>query len=851
MSGVRAHIASRLRSSSLSAVPPSQHSSNYSPDLAKIAASVLYRSPLPSQEGRPVFILNAAALPDSHEADYDSLLPYVLARLPEEDELLKGFEYEVVFFAGDGDGSPTNKKHRPGWGWFLQAYHVLSRAMRKRLQRLYIVHEKAWVRILTEIFSTIVSPKFRRKIYHLSNLTQLAREIQIENLLIPPSTYLADRRVCEHISAFNGSGKRAFGARAPFPTGSNGKTRFPRVLRETTSFVLMEQNITSEGLFRVPPHSRLRDALKEAYDRGQKYIIWKDNEVTLPVPPYPHAQHQDEILAEVAPTDAYSVFMAAALIKAWYASLRQPIFPTDSYRDLKRLYGDSQEILELDKLTDLFSPTSEWSLLPGISREILCRHLLPLMSAIAARQEENKMTAENLAVCFAPGLLCGPDQLEDAKMSSIIRRIFTQAVDMWTEGLREACGQNEEAFYNELELPKDENDWEDPADAKRDSADSKGSLEDQMSGITLLDNEKMPTYHEPQETQGEALPPPLPPRSRAPSAKSSADSVQRKPAPPLSVPPRYSTVISDAPEDVAESPITYAATTDGFAPPRNDDNRIGQPPNVPPRWSAQTDEKKSGTSNPVPVLPMSASTRAQEDAPFSHVSSTTTATPPTVAPRLNIPKRKTLTAMQIDNVSKAVVAQDEAHKHPMGGMALPGLTGNYYSNNSIAKRGPSSTYASSEGVSSPQLTSPQSAVSAPASEPAFRRPSIPFSATSSTTSRSPSINSLARPVYPVTPQVPIINAPTKASTLPIPAAAPRLRTPSPSLMQRMPSFENFAKDQSKKDDADAETGVARGRTLKPKKMNLKKQSVEDLRRLYEERAGTASVLVQTAKQKGV
>jgi Rho GTPase-activating protein 1 len=28
------------------------------------------------------------------------------------------------------------------------------------------VHEKAWVRILTEIFSTIVSPKFRRKIYH-------------------------------------------------------------------------------------------------------------------------------------------------------------------------------------------------------------------------------------------------------------------------------------------------------------------------------------------------------------------------------------------------------------------------------------------------------------------------------------------------------------------------------------------------------------------------------------------------------------------------------------------------------------------------------------------------------------
>jgi Rho GTPase-activating protein 1 len=166
MSGMRAKVANRLRSSSLSAVPPPRQSSDYSTDMARAATSILYRSPIPSKEGRPVFILNAAAMPDTHETDFDSLLPYVLARLPEEDDLLKGYEYEVIFFAGDGDGGATSKKHRPGWGWFLQAYHVLSRAMRKRLQKLYIVHEKAWVRILTEIFSTIVSPKFRRKTYH-------------------------------------------------------------------------------------------------------------------------------------------------------------------------------------------------------------------------------------------------------------------------------------------------------------------------------------------------------------------------------------------------------------------------------------------------------------------------------------------------------------------------------------------------------------------------------------------------------------------------------------------------------------------------------------------------------------
>lgn len=163
---MRRNFANRLRSSSLTAVPPPRTSRDYSRELADTAASILYRSPLPSPAGLPVYVLNAAAFPDTHETDYDSLLPYVLARLPGEEELIEGREYEVVFFAGGDAGETSGRKGRPGWGWFVQAYNVLSRAMRKRLQKLYIVHERSWVRVLTEVFSTIVSPKFRRKIVH-------------------------------------------------------------------------------------------------------------------------------------------------------------------------------------------------------------------------------------------------------------------------------------------------------------------------------------------------------------------------------------------------------------------------------------------------------------------------------------------------------------------------------------------------------------------------------------------------------------------------------------------------------------------------------------------------------------
>jgi Rho GTPase-activating protein 1 len=157
----------RNRAHSLSTVPPPLASEDYSPALAKAATSILYRSPIPSKSGHTIYILNVAALPDTHEVDYDSLLPYVLSRLPGEEDLIKGVKYEIVLFAGAGPESATGgKKNQPGWGWFVQAYHVLSRAMRKRIQRLYIVHEKTWVRVLAEMFSTVVSHKFRRKVVH-------------------------------------------------------------------------------------------------------------------------------------------------------------------------------------------------------------------------------------------------------------------------------------------------------------------------------------------------------------------------------------------------------------------------------------------------------------------------------------------------------------------------------------------------------------------------------------------------------------------------------------------------------------------------------------------------------------
>ncbi|KAK7555848.1 divergent CRAL/TRIO domain-containing protein [Phyllosticta citricarpa] len=830
-----AQRATRLRSSSLSAIPPPRNSVDYDPELAKNAASILYRSPIPSQSGLAVYILNAAALPDTDEVDFDALLPYVLARLPGEEELLSGTEYEVIFFAGGDVERAGSKKNRPGWGWFIQAYHVLSRAMRKRLQKLYIVHERSWVRILVEMFSSIVSPKFRRKIVHVSTLTQLALHIPVENLLIPPSAYLHDRRLSPDIYVPYASGRRAFSVAQPFPMNAKGETRLPRVLRETTLFLLMDQNIKTEGLFRIPPHSRLKDVLKEAYDRGQKFIIWKDNGVTLPIPYYDNADNPEAVIKEVDVKDAYGVYMAAGLIKTWYAELRSPIFPQTSYRELRKLFGSPDDVPSLEQLIELISPKSEWSAIPAVARAILVRHLLPMLSTVTEHQKDNKMNAENLAVCFAPTLVCGPDQIEDAKMSTIVRRVLQEAIEMWENGLREACGIASGTFWLELRAPANPEEYEDPLEVTRkprpqseDFTVESPSEEDagfadserQCSGIILEDND----------------PPALPPRPSASSSHTPISPVgsddthfRRKPAPSVQVPPRYSSILAQeaggAP--VATSPVSHAATTDGFAPrnPFADDKDLeGQPgvkgllPPIVPNHRSLTLEQSS--LKPEPVIQAFPSLRKQQEAAVKQFDGKVRG-PPGLA--------DIIAAGPSDGITrKPLRSESGSSGSPLAtsGLDTPLTTDSH-------SLSPNDVDFRRLDIS----TSPTTSASI-SHESLFDDARARNSSTQRTRSRSrgPNISSLARPVYQTAhPSAQPPGAPP-ARPLPANAAQDSIAKPlrvSEGLLRRMPSFQT---------PPPIPTDPVR-------KLDLKKKSVDDLRKLYEERTGSAKSLVEVGRER--
>ena len=786
----------RQRSASLSTVPPAQTDNDYHPELAAIAASILYRSPLPSKSGRPIYVLNAAAFPDAFEVDYDSLLSYVLARLPGEEELLSGTEYEIVFFAGgQPDGATTEKKQGPGMGWYLQAYHVLSRATRKKLQRLYIVHPRTWVRVLLGVFGTIVSPKFRRKIIHVNTLSQMALHIPMEKLLIPPSVYLQDRKISPDIYVPYVTGKRAFGVRHPLPKNLNtGETRLPRVLRETTNFILMPPNIGTEGLFRIPPHSILAGALKEAYDRAQRFIVWKERGATLVEPGIDPA-----LVDEVRMEDAYGVHLAASLIKQWYRDLREPIIPETCYETLKDRYGSPDVEVKPEDLVDLILPLSNASPLTTTSRQILTRHLLPLLSEVAIHEPENKMSSENLAILFSMCLVCGSNQLEDAKVSSVVKRILQAAIEMWPE-LRVGMNLSRHTFFSDLKDPTDLREYEDPLEEEMPLPRRKGANVTQEDTtepeeghrIVLEDSEDVPVLP-PRKRDASLLQkaPMLPPRPAAPSNvppnSAGSDSMsaipKRKPAPHIIDPPRYSTVF-DADGNsinVADSPTSYAPP-DGFGPPKRG------------AWSYDESEKRGF---PAPALHEPAESQ----------------------PVVNLPKRKALSSeVKATEPVETLVASN---------------TRSASESAAIAKLAAQKAAANlTQQIAATNLTQvgSRNIVQSPESVPSegdgvFRKPTWPASARAS---------SLAKPVLPPrhSQTVPVTSSSTDGGSL-APSNFPKPRSPSPGLLARMSSMEV------------SNNGSLQGKnTLQPSKINLKKQSVEDLRRLYEERGRTANGLAR-------
>lgn len=310
--------------------------------------------------------------------------------------------------------------------------------------------------------------------------------------------------------------------------------------------------------------------LAESYNRGQNFIVWRDGNSYL------SCSHRKEGIGgvwvdRVDLFEGYDVHTAAGIIKQWYKELRDPIFPQICYAALERFYGslpnEDDGPLEVQQLIDILLDNDNWSPISKTAKKILTMHLLPLLSRVSDFQDWNQMTAYNLAVCFSPCLLRGPDPLEDVKIAKIVRGILTAMIQHWKDDLAPLFDMSLMEFEESLRLPAAVEDREDPV---QEIAERRASVEDQTSGITLVDNEDSDDEVEPK--------PPLPPRPAVSptdtALPSSMTPVRRKPAPPTHQLPTYSVATTIREFNLANTPFYNTVAPEGDSESLQDESEI-------------------------------------------------------------------------------------------------------------------------------------------------------------------------------------------------------------------------------------------------------------------------------------
>lgn len=378
-------------------------------------------------------------------------------------------------------------------------------------------------------------------------------------------------------------------------------------------------------------------------------------------------------------------------------------------------------------------------------------------------------------------------------MTSVVRRILQAAIDLWPQ-LREQLSIDSNNFWNDLQPPHEARDYEDPLEEPkimRHSAEH--PVDNDGHRVHLLDAES-PTGSD--DLSLERLPtlPPRPGKLRSVSAFSPSTSKDEKPLAmprrkPAPEPPRYSTIFGDN-----EKASHVADSADGYSSADSFSHRL------PSSHSYGENEKKGFAMAPPPV-----------------------------PQHIDVPKRKALnTHHQNDDLASSVArSASEATSAHLAHLAAQRAASSASSN--------SNRSAIAEPISAPGAlgANEQARPTTQSSDTMFRKPSWPAS-------RPPqnSVPTLAKPIIPHRPRShePTSFAMQSASDEFSRSGKPKLRSASPGWLKRMSSRELRE---------GAQNG---GLAAPPNKLNLKKASVDDLRRVFEERARVGEGLARAGSR---
>lgn len=174
-------------------------------------------------------------------------------------------------------------------------------------------------------------------------------------------------------------------------TGYTGK--IPFVLQTLRDLLVDKGGMSTIGIFRIAPEQKENDQAKADIDKGL-------------------------LLSMSAPRDEdgklifeYEVHVVSNLIKVWLRELPTPLLHHVNKQRLEACATPEDAIAIMDALPDPFKS--------------VCQYLMDFLSVVASRQAENKMSPQNLAICFCPNLFKGNPNDQMATL------VFTQKISKW------------------------------------------------------------------------------------------------------------------------------------------------------------------------------------------------------------------------------------------------------------------------------------------------------------------------------------------------------------------------------------------------------------------------------------
>lgn len=322
----------------------------------------------------PLVVVDSTALPEHQSEEYQSIVEKVIDRLPKHD-------YVMLFFAC---GAPS----KPSWSWVARTYSMLERHTKKRLRKVYIVHESWWVRAVTEMLRGVVSSKFRKKLIHVNNLSQLAQHIDITLVNIPKAVYRHNLKMENRITIPRHH-TPIFGQPVVVSNESvSQRPLVPKFWAECLRYLSVTAPNTKGVFGRIEQGCEYVDILRDAFDRGQ--------------------------LLEL---DDYGPLLISAVVKRYMYELPDPILPV---RCLELPVRDTKDYC-----------TAVLRRIPYTSK-IMLFSLLDVLSAVHQGRNRTFHTTSSLSTAMSASLI-GQISSSNKDSTAAASQFLRNVLDFWSE----------------------------------------------------------------------------------------------------------------------------------------------------------------------------------------------------------------------------------------------------------------------------------------------------------------------------------------------------------------------------------------------------------------------------------